>query len=158
MRATVMSRRTLMGSAPWAVVAVASVPEIAAAHAAAALSAKNETTVRNYYKGWERKDWRAFDQLLTEDFTFSSPLDAHINKSAFKKGCWDTQIAYIGRFDLKLVAGTGDEVLVLYLGHTSNNKTFQNVEYLRLKGEQVQEVQCYFGAQNSFTSAVATQK
>ena len=158
MRATVISRRTLMGTAPWALVAAASIPEIAGARAAAALSEQKETVVRNYYRGWERKDWRAFNLLLTDDFTFSSPLDARISKSAFKKGCWDTQIAYIGRFDLKLVAGSGDEALVLYVGHTSNDKTFQNVEYLRLKGEQVQDVQCYFGAQNSFTSAVAGKK
>jgi ketosteroid isomerase-like protein len=158
MRKTALSRRTLLGTGACALAAAASIPEMASAHPQAGLSAKNEATVRKYYKGWEIKDWDAFNLLLTDDFTFTSPLDAHISKSAFKKGCWDTQVAFIGRFDLTLVAGTGNEAFVMYDCHTTNGKTFRNVEYLRLKGEQVEAVECYFGKANNFTSAVAGQK
>jgi hypothetical protein len=153
-----MSRRTLLEAGTCALVAAVTIPQIATAGAAAGLSAKNAATVRKYYKGWEIKDWSAFNLLLTDDFTFTSPMDARISKSAFKKGCWDTQIAFIGRFDLEHVAGTGNDAFVMYLCHTTNDKTFRNVEYLRLKGDQVQAVECYFGAQNNFTSAVAGQK
>lgn len=156
MSKTMISRRTLFEASAWALAAASSISEIATAQPQTGLSANNDKTVRRYYAGWERKDWHAFDMLLTDDFTFSSPLDAHISKSAFKAGCWDTQIAYIGRFDLEHVAGTGNEAFVMYLCHTTNDKTFRNVEYLRLKGEQVQAVECYFGGKNSFTSAVAT--
>lgn len=158
MRTTAMSRRMLLGAGGCALAAVATVPEMAHARADAGLSPKNEATVRKYYKGWEIKDWRAFDLLLTEDFTFTSPIDAHISKSAFKTGCWDTQTPFIGRFDLEHVAGTGNDAFVMYLCHTTNGKTFRNVEYLRLKGERVEAVECYFGGQNSYTSAVAGQK
>jgi hypothetical protein len=152
-----MSRRTLLGAGACALAAGASIPEIASARAAAGLTPKNEATVRQYYKGWEIKDWPAFNILLTDDFTFSSPIDARISKSAFKKGCWDTQIPFIGRFDLEHVVGTGNEAFVMYLCHTTNDKAFRNVEYLRLKGEQVEAVECYFGGQNSYPS-VAGQK
>jgi ketosteroid isomerase-like protein len=158
MKNTALSRRTLLEASAWALAAGCGAPQIAAAHAEAGLSSRNGETVRKYYTGWEKKDWPAFDMLLTDDFTFSSPLDARINKSAFKAGCWDTQIAYIGRFDLEHVVGTGNDAFVMYVCHTSNDKTFRNVEYLRLKGGQVQAVECYFGGQNSFTSAVATGK
>ncbi len=158
MRETSMSRRTLLEAGACALAAAMTIPEIASAGAVAALTPKNEATVRKYYKGWEIKDWPAFNLLLTDDFTFTSPMDARISKSAFKKGCWDTQIAFIGRFDLEHVAGTGNDAFVMYLCHTTNGKTFRNVEYLRLKGDQVQAVECYFGAQNNFTSAVAGQK
>jgi ketosteroid isomerase-like protein len=158
MRRTAMSRRTLLSTGTSLLAAAATMPQSASARAEAGLSLENDATVRKYYRGWELKDWHAFDMLLTEDFTFTSPLDAHISKSAFKKGCWDTQIPYIGRFDLEHVAGTGDDAFVMYVCHTTNGKTFRNVEYLRLKGEQVAAVECYFGAQNSYTSAVATQK
>jgi len=158
MRKTAMSRRTLLGAGGCALAAAAAIPQIGNARAEAALSPRNETTVRKYYKGWEIKDWRAFDMLLTDDFTFTSPIDAHISKGAFKTGCWDTQTPFIGRFDLEHVAGTGNEAFVMYLCHTTNGKTFRNVEYLRLKGDQVEAVECYFGGQNSYTSAVATQK
>ena len=151
-----MSRRALLGTGACALAAAATLPEIANARAEEA--GKNEAIVRKYYQGWEIKDWPAFDRLLTEDFTFTSPIDAHISKSAFKTGCWDTQIPFIGRFDLEHVAGTGNDVFVMYVCHTTNGKTFRNVEYLRIKGEQVAAVECYFGGQNSYTSAVAGQK
>src|SRR5580658_6085763 len=158
MRKTAQSRRTLLGAGACALAAAASIPEIASARAEAALSPKNEAIVRKYYMGWERKDWPAFDILLTDNFTFTSPLDDHISKSAFKAGCWDTQIAFIRRFDLKQVVGAGDEALVMYVCHTADGKTFRNVEYLRLEGAQVAVVECYFGGQNSFPSAVSGQK
>ena len=147
MRETAMSRRTLLGAGACALAAAASIPEIARARAEAGLSAKNEALVRKYYAGWEEKDWPAFSMLLTDDFTFSSPVDAHISKSAFKKGCWDTQIALIGHFELEHVVGAGNDAFVMYLCHTTNDKTFRNVEYLRLKGDQVEAVECYFGGQ-----------
>ncbi len=153
MRETAMSRRTLLGAGACVLAAAASIPQIAGARAEAGLSPKNEALVRKYYAGWEKKDWPAFNMLLTDDFTFSSPVDAHISKSAFKKGCWDTQIALLGHFDLEHVVGAGNDVFVMYLCHTANDKTFRNVEYFRLKGEQVQALECYFGGQG-YPSAV----
>jgi ketosteroid isomerase-like protein len=158
MRKTEQSRRTLVGLGACALAAGASIPQIASARAEPGLSAKNEATIRNYYTGWERKDWPTFNILLTDDFTFTSPLDDHISKSAFKAGCWDTQIAFIERFDLTQVVGTGNEAFVMYVCHTTDGKTFRNVEHLRLKGAQVEAVECYFGGQNSFPSAVSGQK
>jgi len=151
-----MSRRTLLGGAGGcALAATASIPEIVSASVEPALSPKNEGIVRKYYEGWEKKNWPGLDILLTDDFTFTSPLDAHIGKSAFKKGCWDTQIAFIGRFDLEYVVGAGNDAFVMYVCHTTNSKTFRNVEHFRLKGEHVEAVECYFGGQNSYPSAVA---
>jgi ketosteroid isomerase-like protein len=160
MRKTAMSRRTLLEAAACALATAGSIPQIASAHAetGSGLSPKTEETIRKYYTAWETKEWHPVDILLADDFTFSSPLDDHISKSAFKKGCWDTQIAFIERHDLKRVLGTGDEAFVMYVCHTTNGKTFRNVEYLRLKDQQVQAIECYFGAQNNFPSAVSGKK
>ena len=158
MTETAMSRRSLLGAGASALAAAATIPEIASARAEAGLSPKSEETIRKYYKKWETKDWHSVDILLADDFTFTSPLDDHISKSAFKAGCWDTQIAFIERFDLKHVIGRDNEAFVMYICHTTNGKTFRNVEYLRLRDEQVEAVECYFGAQNSFPSAVSEQK
>lgn len=158
MRKTAISRRTMLGVGACTLTAAATIPRIAHACADAGLSSQSEAIVRKYYKGWEVKDWRAFDLLLTDDFTFTSPLDARISKTAFKKGCWDTQIAFIGRFDLEHVAGIEDDAFVMYLCHTTNGKTFRNVEYLQLKRGKVAAVECYFGGKNTYTSAVAEQK
>jgi hypothetical protein len=159
MRKTAMSRRTLIEAGACALAAAVSIPEIASARAEAGLSPKNEATVRRWYKEWgTTKDWQPFDILLSDDFTFTSPLDDHISKNAFKAKCWDTQVAFVERFDLKHVIGTGNEAFVMYVGHTTSGKMFRNVEYLRLRGEQVLAIECYFGAQDSFPSAVSGQK
>jgi ketosteroid isomerase-like protein len=159
MRKTSMSRRTLIEAGACALAAAVTIPQIASARAEAGLSPKNEATVRKWYRQWgTKKDWQPFDILLADDFTFTSPLDDHISKQAFKAKCWETQIAFVERFDLQHVIGTGNDVFVMYVGHTKNGKTFRNVEYLRLKGEQLQAIECYFGAQDSFPSAASGQK
>lgn len=158
MRKTTVSRRALIGAGACSLVAAAGVPQLVRASAKPGLRSNSHETVRKYYAAWEKKDWHPVDILLTDDFTFSSPLDDHISKSAFKAGCWDTQIAYIDRFDLKQVVGTGNEVFVMYVCHTTNGKTFQNVEFLQLQDGKVKALQCYFGGKSSFPSAVSTGK
>lgn len=151
-----MSRRALLETGAWAMVAAAVVPQLARASAQTGPHSKSQEIVRRYYAAWETKGWHPIDVLLTEDFTFSSPLDDHISKSAFKARCWDTQIAYIERFDLKQVIGTDHEAFVMYVCHTTNGKTFRNVEYLQLRDDKVKAVECYFGGKSSFPSAVST--
>ena len=160
MRETAMSRRTLLEAGACALTAAVILPEIARAHAQtdSGLSAKNEETIRKYYKSWETKDWRTTDSLLADDFTFSSPVDDHISKSAFKKGCWDTQVALIAQQELTHVIGTGNEAFVMYVCHTTTGKAFRNVEYLRLKDAKVAAIECYFGVQSGYPSAVSGQK
>lgn len=153
-----MSRRTILEAGACALVAAASVPQLAHASAETGLHSKGQEVVRNYYAAWDTKDWHRIDILLADDFTFSSPFDNHISKSDYKARCWDTQIAYIDRFDLTKVIGTDNEAFVLYVCHTTNGKTFRNVEYFQLRDGKVKSVECYFGGKSSFPSAVSTGK
>jgi len=98
-----------------------------------------------------------FDALLADNFTFSSAAgDDHISKSAFKTNCWDTQINFIGQFDLERVVASGNEAFAKYLCHTKNGKSFRNVEYFRLKDGKVEAIECYFGGKDTFPSAVSS--
>jgi hypothetical protein len=56
------------------------------------------------------------------------------------------------------VFGSGNEALVMYVCRTKNGKTFRNVEYIRLRDDKLEAIECYFGAQSSFPSAVSTGK
>ena len=156
MREKAMSRRTVLEAGAYALIAAAGVPQLARASADTGLRSKGQETVRQYYAAWETKDWRRIDILLADDFTFSSPLDDHISKSDFKAGCWDTQIAFIDRFDLKQVIGTDNEAFVMYVCHTTSGKTFRNVEYFQIRDHKVKAVECYFGGKASFASAEST--
>ena len=157
MRSRAMSRRTILQAGACALAAAVSVPQTASAKVETGLSPKNEATIRKWYAAWEKNDWHPVDILLADDFTFSSAAgDDHISKSAFKAQCWETQINFIERFDLLRVFGSGNEAFVLYVCRTKNGKTFRNVEYIRLRNEQLEAIECYFGALSSFPSAVST--
>jgi ketosteroid isomerase-like protein len=152
-----MSRRAILESGACVLGVAAGVPPITSAHAVTGLSPENDETIRRWYAAWEKKDWHPVDILLSDDFTFTSAAgDDHISKSSFKSKCWESQIGFIERFDLQRVFGSGNEAFVMYVCRTKNGKTFRNVEYFRLKDNKVQAIECYFGAQSSFPSAVST--
>jgi hypothetical protein len=159
MRENPISRRTAIEAGVFALAAAVGVPMNASARAAGALSARTDEVVRKYYSAWEQTDWRPFDALLADNFTFTSAAgDDHISRSMFKTGCWGTQKDFIARFDLLRVFGSGNEAFVLYVCHTKNGRTFRNVEYLRLAKEKVEAIECYFGEQSSFPSAVSSKE
>jgi ketosteroid isomerase-like protein len=153
----VVSRRNLLARAACAVVAAGSLPGPASASAVGGQNLTNEELVRKWYAAWEQKDWGPLDVLLADNFTFTSPNgDDHIGKSTFKARCWETQINFIKGFDLEQIATGPDDTFVKYLCHTKNGKSFRNVEYLRIKNGKLESIECYFGAQSSFPSAVST--
>jgi hypothetical protein len=133
MRKTTLSRRAVLKAGPYALAAAAVIPQIASAHAETGLSPKSDETIRKWYAAWEQKDWRPIDNLLSDNFTFTSAAgDDHISKAAFKTKCWESQIGFIERFDLQRVFGGGSEAFVMYVCRTRNGKTFRNVEYSKI--------------------------
>jgi ketosteroid isomerase-like protein len=152
----VLSRRHLLGAGACALTGAVSLPGVASAHAGTGLGAAKEQVIRKWYAAWEQKDWGPVDALLADNFTFSSANgDDHISKSVFKTRCWETQINFIERFELERVIGNGNDAFVKYLCLTKNGKSFRNVEYLRVTDEKVEAIECYFGTQSSFPSAVS---
>ena len=157
MNTRAISRRAVFEAGACALAAAAGIPQMASAHAETGRSAKNEETIRKYYVAWVKRDWRPIDTVLADNFTFTSANnDDHISKSTFKTRCWETQIDFIQRFDLQQVIANGNDAFVMYICHTKNGKTFRNVEYFRLKDNKVEAIECYFGSQSSFPSAVST--
>ena len=153
----VMSRRHLLEAGACALTGAVTLPGAASLHAGVELSATKEQLIRKWYAAWEQKDWGPVDTLLADNFTFSSAAgDDHISKSVFKTRCWESQINFVERFDLQRVFGSGNEALVMYVCRTKNGKTFRNVEYIRLRDGKLEAIECYFGAQSSFPSAVST--
>jgi len=156
MNTNILTRRALFNAGAVAFAASLAAPTVAAVPETRDLSAQNEEAIRKYYKSWETRDWHPFDVLLADNFTFTSAAgDDHISKSIFKTRCWDTQVDFVGHFDLKHLFGNGDDALVLYVCTTKNGKTFKNAEYHHLKEGRIEAIECYFGAASNYTSAVA---
>jgi ketosteroid isomerase-like protein len=152
-----VSRRNFLATGACALVGAAGLPSPANARASGDRNLTNGEIVRKWYAAWEQKEWGPLDSLLADNFAFSSAAgDDHISKSAFKEQCWKTQINFIKHFDLERVATGADDAFVKYLCHTTNGKLFRNVEYLRIKDGKLQSIECYFGEQSSFPSAVSS--
>lgn len=151
-----VSRRNLLATGACALAGAVGLPRPANASASGGQNVTNEEVVRNWYAAWEKKDWAPVDNLLADNFTFSSAAgDDHISKSTFKTRCWETQIDFIGHFDLERVSTGPDDAFVKYLCHTKDGKSFRNVEYLRIRDGKLESIECYFGEQSSFPSAVS---
>ena len=152
-----VSRRNLLATGACALVGAVSLPGLASARASEGQNLTNEEIIRKWYAAWEKKDLGTFDSMLADNFTFSSAAgDDHISKSTFKTQCWDTQSGFIEHFDLERISTGADDAFVKYLCHTKNGKSFRNVEYFRIRNGKLESLECYFGAQSSFPSAVST--
>jgi ketosteroid isomerase-like protein len=153
-----MTRRILFQLAASAAAASALAPQAAQAQARPGASSDNEMIVRKWYQLWatDKRNWPAFDALLADDFNFTSAApDDHIDKIAFKKKCWESQIDHIKGFDLELVMAKDDLVLVKYLCQTTGGKAFRNVELHRLRSGKIASIECYFGGPGYPTAAEA---
>jgi ketosteroid isomerase-like protein len=151
-----LSRRSLLTTGACALVGAVAMPGTARAGAPGEQNLTNEALIRKWYAAWKNNDLATFNALLADNFTFSSAAgDDHISKSTFKTQCWDTQVAFIGDFELERITTGANDAFVKYLCHTKNGKSFRNVEYLRIRNGQLESIECYFGAQSSFPSAVS---
>ena len=156
MTRSTVSRRNLLSAGACVLAGAVTLPEPGGALAFDGRNSPNEEIIRKWYGAWEKNDLDTFDNLLADDFTFSSAAgDDHLSKSTFKKQCWDTQVDFISHFDLERITTGAGDAFVKYLCHTKNGKSFRNVEYLRIKNGKLESIECYFGAQSSFPSAVS---
>ena len=111
--------------------------------------ASNEKVVRGVYAAYEKKDWNMLTSLFAKGFTFTSPVDDHIDLKEYKVRCWPN--AYnIKKFDIEKLVVDGDDVFVLYNGWNTSGKEFRNTEYFKLKDGKIKEFTCFFGPGISF--------
>src|SRR5258708_40007380 len=124
-----MSRRNLLAMGACGLVGAVTLPVQARASVLRGNDLTNEEIIHKWYAAWEKKDLGTFNILLADNFTFTSAAgDDHISKSAFKTQCWDTQVGFIGRFDLERITTGANYAFVKYLCHTKTGKPFRNVD------------------------------
>ena len=128
-----VSRRKALKAGVCALAGAAGLLVTTSARAGTESSTATEEIIRKWYKAWVEKDEGQFEALMADNFTFTSAAgDDHISRDTFKTQCWDTQAKLIERSDLERVIASGNDAFVKYLCHTTNGKSFRNVEYLRL--------------------------
>jgi ketosteroid isomerase-like protein len=101
--------------------------------------------VRKCFSAWETGDRPALENLLAEDFTFTSPNDDdHINKAQYFKKCWPGS-ENINAFKILNLIEDGDEAFIRYECELKDGKRFRNTEYFRVEDGKIREVDVYFG-------------
>ena len=101
--------------------------------------------IRASYAAFHARDRTAFEGLLADDFSFSSPDDPHLDRPGYFERCWP----HAGEprdFEIERIFVQGDEAFVRYSLGRPNGERFRNTEHFRFTGDRIAEVQVYYGA------------
>ncbi len=115
-------------------------------HLFVCVQAQNEEKlIRDYYVGYEKKDWSRIVSQLAEGFTFTSPNgDDHITLDEYKKRCWPTS-KFFKSIDFSKIVVNGNTAFAIYNITTTDNKTVRNVEYYTFSNGKIKTIECFFG-------------
>lgn len=105
----------------------------------------NLDVVRAYFESYLAQDRDAADQVIAEDFVFTSPQDDHIDKAAFFERCFPTATRLKAQQLLEVVPTQGDGVFVLYEYQLQTGQRHRNVELLTVRDRTVIDAQVFFG-------------
>jgi SnoaL-like domain len=99
---------------------------------------------RDVYEAFAAGDRAAMERLLSDDFTFSSPLDVGLDRAGFFERCWpgaggDQSFRFV-----RLMT-SDDEVIVTYELTHPDGRRGRNTEILAFRGDQVCRSEVYFG-------------
>jgi hypothetical protein len=99
---------------------------------------------RACYDAYVKKDRRAIEALLAEDFHFTSPLDNRLDRTTYFHRCWPNS-SNIRDFHFVNLVPDNDRVFVTYVGCDLNGHRFRNTEIITVRGKQIVDVEVYFG-------------
>ena len=100
--------------------------------------------VRAYFLAYEDKDRRAIDEILSNDFTFTSPLDNQIDRQTYLDRCWPIS-KNVHDFKLVNLVESDSHVFVTYVSTQDSGKSFRNTEIFEVAGGKIKSVEVYFG-------------
>jgi ketosteroid isomerase-like protein len=118
---------------------------------------KRSEAIRSYFGAYASKDRGIIENLLTDDFTFTSPYDDAIDKTTYLRKCWPN-CERIRVHELERIVEEADEVFVRYLIHTHDGRQFRNTEMFVFAGDRIRHVDVYFGPTYRDGAFVAQQK
>lgn len=101
--------------------------------------------IRAAFGAYRTKERKALEDLLSDDFRFTSPYDDRIHKTTYFERCWPNS-ARIRGHELEAIFEQGDQAFVTYLCTTNEGKQFRNTEFFTFGGDKIKEVNVYFGA------------
>jgi ketosteroid isomerase-like protein len=105
----------------------------------------NADVVRASFASYRAQDRDAAEQLIADDFVFTSPQDDHIDRAAYFERCFPTADRFRSQELLWVVPTEGDAVFVLYEYELLDGGRYRNAEVHTVRAGRVSEVQVFFG-------------
>jgi ketosteroid isomerase-like protein len=101
--------------------------------------------VRAAFEAYVRQDRLRADALMAEDLVFTSPQDDHIDRDAYFDRCFPTADRVASQDIIELVSAGSDGVFLMYEYRLKTGERHRNTEFLRVRNEQIVEIQVFFG-------------
>jgi ketosteroid isomerase-like protein len=108
------------------------------------VTARNAAIARAAYEAYVTKDRAAIEELIADDFHFTSPRDNRLDRETYFRRCWPNSKMVKG-FDLVNLVPDGDRVFVTYEGRNTDGHRFRNTEILTIRDGHIVDVEVYFG-------------
>jgi ketosteroid isomerase-like protein len=108
-------------------------------------SQRKSDLILECFAAYKEKDRLALEQMFTDDFSFTSPYDDRIDKAEYFARCWP-HADRIKAHTLEKIFVQGDEAFVTYQCVMNDGTEFRNTEFFRFVGNQIHEINVYFGA------------
>jgi hypothetical protein len=107
-----------------------------------------EQTIKNFWSGFEKKDWNMIAAQLADGFTFTSPNnDDHINVAQFKEKCWAPGAKFFQHIEFQKIVIEGNTAFVMYnITTTADSRIVHNVEYYTFSNGKIKSIETFFGA------------
>jgi ketosteroid isomerase-like protein len=101
-------------------------------------------SARDLYLAFAAGDRDVVERLLTEEFTFSSPVDVGLDRAGYFARCWPGA-GQSQKFEFVRLVEDGDEVIVTYEMTRRDGGRGRNTEILTFVDDRITEAEVYFG-------------
>lgn len=101
--------------------------------------------VRALFRAWRSGDAEAAERLIADDFVFTSPQDALIDRGEYFRRCFPTADRFVSHTMRQMVTTGDGDVFVLYEYELPDGARYRNCEVLTVRERRVTETQVFFG-------------
>ena len=100
--------------------------------------------VRKAFSAYEANDRDLVEEVLAEDFTFSSPPDPYLDRAQYFERCWPNSET-IKAFRFRKILEENGEVFVTYELEKTDGSRGRNTEFFIVEGDKIKKQDVDFG-------------
>lgn len=95
-------------------------------------------------QAYVEKNRSSIEELLADDFRFTSPRDNQLDRGIYLTRCWPNNDVIVA-FKFIYLAQDGDRAFMTYELSTRAGKVIRNTEVLTVRNGRIVEIEVYFG-------------